>query len=145
MIRRKSSGLSTKASPIRSAASTASACRTACCAATAWRRPGTVTRPRPGECDDAAYIDRTDHPPASKALAALGLVEPPPAGKNLPELMYSIFFATDHTTHFYALGAPDFIVGPDAPVAERNILGVIQQGGMDVAGKALKMRHEGHY
>jgi F420-non-reducing hydrogenase large subunit len=58
--------------------------------------------------------------------------------------MYSIFFATDHTTHFYALGAPDFIVGPDAPAAERNILGVINKVGMEIAGKVLKMRRDGH-
>jgi F420-non-reducing hydrogenase large subunit len=85
------------------------------------------------------------HMAASKALDALWHVDPPPTGKKLRELFYSIFFATDHTTHFYALGAPDFIVGPDAPVAERNILGVIKKVGMEVAGKVLKMRHDGHY
>jgi F420-non-reducing hydrogenase large subunit len=84
------------------------------------------------------------HMASAKALDALWHVEPPPAGKKLRELMYSIFFATDHTTHFYALGAPDFIVGPDAPPAERNILGVIQKVGMEVAGKVLKMRRDGH-
>jgi F420-non-reducing hydrogenase large subunit len=84
------------------------------------------------------------HMAASKALDALWHVDPPPTGKKLRELFYSIFFATDHTTHFYALGGPDFIVGPDAPVAERNILGVIKKVGMGVAGKVLKMRHDGH-
>ncbi len=84
------------------------------------------------------------HMAASKALDALFHVEVPPTGKKLRELMYSIFYATDHTTHFYALGAPDFIVGPEAPVAERNILGVIQKVGMEVAGKVLKMRRDGH-
>ncbi|MCJ7511415.1 MAG: Ni/Fe hydrogenase subunit alpha [Anaerolineales bacterium] len=84
------------------------------------------------------------HMAASKALDAVFHVEPPPAGKKLRELMYSIFFATDHTTHFYALGGPDFIVGPDAPAAERNILGVVAKVGMEVAGKVLKMRRDGH-
>jgi len=84
------------------------------------------------------------HMASAKALDALWHVEPPPTGKKLRELMYSIFYATDHTTHFYALGAPDFIVGPDAPVAERNILGVIAKVGMEVAGKVLKMRRDGH-
>jgi len=84
------------------------------------------------------------HMASSKALDALFHVEPPPTAKKLRELMYSLFYATDHTTHFYALGAPDFIVGPEAPVAERNILGVIQKVGMDVAGKVLKMRRDGH-
>ena len=86
----------------------------------------------------------THHIASSKALDALFHVDPPPTAKKLRELMYSIFFATDHTTHFYALGAPDFIVGPEAPVAERNILGVIQKVGMEVAGKVLKMRRDGH-
>jgi len=84
------------------------------------------------------------HMAAAKALDALWHVDPPPTGKKLRELFYSIFYATDHTTHFYALGGPDFIVGPDAPAAERNILGVIKKVGMDVAGKVLKMRHDGH-
>jgi F420-non-reducing hydrogenase large subunit len=84
------------------------------------------------------------HMAASKALDAVFGVEPPPTAKKLRELFYSIFYATDHTTHFYALGGPDFVVGPDAPPAERNILGVIKKVGMDVAGKVLKMRRDGH-
>jgi len=81
---------------------------------------------------------------ATKALDALFGVEPPTTAKKLRELFYSIFYATDHTTYFYALGGPDFVVGPDAPPAERNILGVIKKVGMDVAGKVLKMRRDGH-
>ncbi len=81
---------------------------------------------------------------SSKALDALFHVDPPPTAKKLRELFYSIFFATDHTTHFYALGGPDFVVGPNAPKAERNILGVVDKVGMDVAGKVLKMRADGH-
>lgn len=84
------------------------------------------------------------HMAATKALDGVFHVDPPPAAKKLRELMYSIFYATDHTTHFYALGGPDFICGPDAPPAERNILGVIQKVGMDVAGKVLTMRKNGH-
>jgi F420-non-reducing hydrogenase large subunit len=85
------------------------------------------------------------HMAATKALDAMFHVDPPPAAKKLRELFYSIFFATDHTTHFYALGGPDFVVGPDAPPAERNILGVVKKVGMDVAGKVLKMRRDGHH
>ncbi len=80
------------------------------------------------------------HMAATKALDALFHVDPPPAAKKLRELFYSIFYATDHTTHFYALGGPDFVVGPTAPAAERNILGVVKKVGMDIAGKVLKMR-----
>jgi len=84
------------------------------------------------------------HMAATKALDAMFHVDPPPTAKNLRELIYSIFYATDHTTHFYALGGPDFVVGPTAPKAERNILGVIAKVGMDVAKHVLKMRHDGH-
>ncbi|MGA9533786.1 MAG: Ni/Fe hydrogenase subunit alpha [Anaerolineales bacterium] len=85
------------------------------------------------------------HMASSKALDELFHVEPTATAKKLRELLYSIFFATDHTTHFYALGGPDFVMGPDAPVAERNILGVIRKVGMDVAGQVLKMRRDGHH
>jgi F420-non-reducing hydrogenase large subunit len=91
-----------------------------------------------GVCPEAHHLA------ATKALDAVFGVEPPPTAKKLRELFYSIFYATDHTTHFYALGGPDFVVGPDAPPAERNILGVIKKVGMDVAGKVLKMRRDGH-
>jgi F420-non-reducing hydrogenase large subunit len=91
-----------------------------------------------GVCPEAHHIAGT------KALDALFHVDPPPTAKKLRELFYSIFYATDHTTHFYALGGPDFVVGPTAPPAERNILGVIAKVGMDVAKHVLKMRHDGH-
>ncbi|MGD8633848.1 MAG: Ni/Fe hydrogenase subunit alpha [Anaerolineales bacterium] len=92
-----------------------------------------------GVCPEAHHMAST------KALDALFHVDPPATAKKLRELFYSIFYATDHTTHFYALGGPDFVMGPDAPVAERNILGIIQKVGMEVAGKVLKMRHDGHH
>ncbi len=85
------------------------------------------------------------HMAATKALDAMFHVDPPPAAKKLRELFYSIFFTTDHTTHFYALGGPDFVVGPQAPAAERNILGVVKKVGMEIAGKVLKMRRDGHH
>ena len=31
----------------------------------------------------------------------------------------------DHVLHFYISAGPDFIVGPDAPKQDRNILGVV--------------------
>jgi F420-non-reducing hydrogenase large subunit len=91
-----------------------------------------------GVCPEAHHLA------ATKALDAVFHVDPPPAAKKLRELFYSVFFATDHTTHFYALGGPDFVVGPEAPPAERNLIGVIHKVGMDVAGKVLKMRRDGH-
>ncbi len=85
------------------------------------------------------------HMAATKALDDLFKVDPPPTAKKLRELLYSIFFVTDHTTHFYALGGPDFILGPDAPKTERNIIGVIKKVGLEIGKKVLKMRRDGHH
>ena len=57
---------------------------------------------------------------ASKAADTAYKVDPPRTGKMLRELLYSAFYCADHTTHFYALGGPDFVMGPDAPVAEQK-------------------------
>ncbi|MFN2117803.1 MAG: Ni/Fe hydrogenase subunit alpha [Candidatus Promineifilaceae bacterium] len=84
------------------------------------------------------------HMAAAKAGDAVYGVDPPSAAKKLRELLYMGFFFTDHTTHFYALGGPDFVMGPDAPVAERNILGVIHKVGMEIAGQVLQARKYGH-
>ncbi len=84
------------------------------------------------------------HMAAAKASDAVYHVEVPRTGKMLRELLYSAFYCTDHTTHFYALGGPDFIMGPDAPVAERNILGVIHKVGLEIGGKVIQMRKYGH-
>jgi len=84
------------------------------------------------------------HMAASKAADAVYKVDPPLTAKMLRELLYMAFYCTDHTTHFYALGGPDFIMGPDAPVAERNILGVIHKVGLEIGGKVIQMRKYGH-
>ncbi len=84
------------------------------------------------------------HMAAAKAADAVYHVEPPSAARKLRELLYSAFYVTDHTTHFYALGGPDFVMGPDAPVAERNILGVIHKVGLEIGGKVIQSRKYGH-
>ena len=84
------------------------------------------------------------HMAAAKAADAVYHVDPPPTAKKLRELLYSAFYVTDHATHFYALGGPDFIMGPDAPVAERNILGVIHKVGLEIGGKVIQARKAGH-
>jgi F420-non-reducing hydrogenase large subunit len=85
------------------------------------------------------------HMASVKALDRLFAVEPPPAANKLRELLYMAFFVTDHATHFYALGGPDFIVGPDAPAAERNILGVIRKVGLDAGKKVIECRARNHH
>jgi len=62
------------------------------------------------------------HMASTKTLDAAFNVEPTSAAKKLRELMYSGYFVYDHTLHFYYLGGPDFIVGPQAPAAEPPIL-----------------------
>jgi F420-non-reducing hydrogenase large subunit len=84
------------------------------------------------------------HMAGAKAVDAVYHVNPPPAAKKLRELLYSAFYVTDHTTHFYALAGPDFVMGPDAPVAERNILGIIHKVGLEIGGKVLQCRKYGH-
>ncbi len=84
------------------------------------------------------------HMAAAKAIDAVYKVDPPPAGKKLRELFYMAFYCTDHTTHFYALGGPDFVVGPDAPAAERNILGVIAKVGLEIGGQVIACRKRNH-
>ncbi len=80
------------------------------------------------------------HMAAAKACDAVFHVEVPPTAKKLRQLLYNVFYAGDHTTHFYVLGGPDFVVGPDAPPAERNILGVVKKVGLEVGGKVIEMR-----
>ncbi|PDW04498.1 Ni/Fe hydrogenase subunit alpha [Candidatus Viridilinea mediisalina] len=84
------------------------------------------------------------HMAATKTLDALFNVEPPAAAKKLRELFYSSFYVTDHTTHFYALAGPDFVLGPDAPPAERNILGVVRKVGLEIGRAVIDARIRNH-
>ena len=84
------------------------------------------------------------HMAAAKAADMVYHVDPPRTAKMLRELLYSAFYVTDHATHFYALAGPDFVMGPDAPVAERNILGVIHKVGLEIGGKVINARKAGH-
>jgi F420-non-reducing hydrogenase large subunit len=84
------------------------------------------------------------HMAGAKAVDAVYHVDPPRTAKMLRELLYSAFYVTDHATHFYALAGPDFVMGPDAPVAERNILGVIHKVGLEIGGQVIQCRKYGH-
>jgi len=83
------------------------------------------------------------HFAATKALDAAFNVDPPSAAKKLRELMYSGYYIYDHILHFYFLGGPDFVVGPDAPAAKRNVLGVIEKAGVEVGKEVIKHRAYG--
>ena len=77
---------------------------------------------------------------SAKACDAVYKMDIPPTAKMLRELLYNIFYVTDHTTHFYALAGPDFVVGPDAPKEQRNILGIIHKVGVEIGGKVVGLR-----
>jgi len=83
------------------------------------------------------------HFAATKALDAAFHVEPPVAAKKLRELMYMGYFIYDHILHFYYLGGPDFVVGPDAPASKRNVIGVIEKAGVEVGKEVIKHRAYG--
>jgi len=80
------------------------------------------------------------HMASTKALDDLWKVEPTSAAKKIRELMYNAFQAEDHILHFFFLGGPDFVVGPQAPAAERNVLGVIAKAGLEAGKKVIEVR-----
>jgi len=80
------------------------------------------------------------HMAATKTLDDLFKVEPTTTAKKIRELMYNAFQAEDHILHFFFLGGPDFVVGPQAPAGERNVLGVIAKAGLETGGKVIEMR-----
>jgi len=77
---------------------------------------------------------------SGKAVDAVYKVKIPAAAAKLRELYYMAHFMHSHTAHFYALAAPDFVVGPDAPPAERNILGLINKVGIDIGKEVIRQR-----
>jgi F420-non-reducing hydrogenase large subunit len=83
------------------------------------------------------------HMAGAKALDAAFNVEPTETAKKLRELEYAAYFIYDHILHFYFLGGPDFVVGPDAPAAKRNVLGVIEKAGLDIGKEVIKHRAYG--
>jgi len=77
---------------------------------------------------------------SGKAVDAVYKTDPPRAAKKLRELLYSAHYVHSHTLHFFALAAPDFVLGPDAKPAERNILGLINKVGLEIGKEVIKNR-----
>lgn len=80
------------------------------------------------------------HMASGKAVDAVYGVEPTTTAKKLRELFYMAHFVHSHIAHFYALAAPDFVVGPDADPAKRNVLGVIEVVGKEIGTEVIKQR-----
>ncbi len=87
-----------------------------------------------GVCPGAHHIA------ATKALDAVFGCDPPVAVKKLRELFYSAHFIHSHIAHFYALAAPDFVLGPAAPPEKRNILGLVESVGVQTGTEVIKHR-----
>lgn len=87
-----------------------------------------------GVCPGAHHIA------SSKALDALFGVQPPPAARAIREMYYHLHTYEDHILHFFILAGPDFIVGPAADPARRNILGVIDRVGVEVGKQVIATR-----
>ncbi|MEM4729120.1 MAG: Ni/Fe hydrogenase subunit alpha [Thermoplasmata archaeon] len=79
------------------------------------------------------------HLASAKAGDAVLGVDIPPAARKLRELLNAFAYVEEHLLHFYFLAAPDFIMGPGAPVGERNIFGIIKKM-PDVATKVAMAR-----
>src|SRR5512136_2469326 len=80
------------------------------------------------------------HMASTKALDDLYQVEPTSAARKIRELVYNAFMLEDHALHVYILGGPDFIVGPEAPPAQRNVLGVIGKVGVEIGTRVIQTR-----
>jgi F420-non-reducing hydrogenase large subunit len=80
------------------------------------------------------------HMASAKACDAVYRVEPPATAIKLRRLLYNTFYVADHAVHFYVLSGPDFVVGPDAPVSERNIFGLIRKVGIETGQKVIRSR-----
>jgi len=75
-----------------------------------------------------------------KAADGVYQVEPTPTARKIRELLLNAHYVEDHAAILYALGLPDFVVGPTADPAVRNLIGVAQVVGADFVKTVLKKR-----
>lgn len=81
------------------------------------------------------------HLASNKAVDRCFGVTPPPAGQKLRELIQTIAQAEDKLLHFFFLAAADFVIGPDADYAVRNVIGVAKAN-PDLAKQVVQMRYK---
>ena len=89
-----------------------------------------------GVCPGAHHIA------SGRALDAVYKTEPTPAAEKLRRLFYEAHYVHSHIAHFFALAAPDYVLGPAAPKAQRNVLGVVGAVGLEIGGAVLKARSQ---
>ena len=81
------------------------------------------------------------HNASAKATDAVFGVDPPSAGKKLRELCNSIAYMEEHILHFFFLAGADFVLGPGADYAVRNVIGIIGAA-PDIARNVVVSRHK---
>lgn len=81
------------------------------------------------------------HLASNKAVDRCFGVTPTPAGHKLRELVQTIAQAEDKLLHFFFLAAADFVIGPDADYAVRNVIGVAKAN-PELAKKVVTMRQK---
>ena len=77
---------------------------------------------------------------AMKASDGVYGVVPTSTARKLRELFFNAHYVEDHAVILYALGLPDFVVGPGAPAAQRNVVGLINAVGADLGREVLRKR-----
>lgn len=82
------------------------------------------------------------HVVSAKATDAVFGIQPPETAQKLRELTLLGQYIHSHSLHFYFLGAPDLVLGPDSDPAERNVVGLIKNN-PDLAKMAIKTRKIG--
>lgn len=91
-------------------------------------------------CHICGICPWSHHLASSKAGDACFGVMPPPAAVKLRRLMQMIAYVGDKLLHFYFLAAPDFVIGPDADYAVRNVVGIVDAA-PDIAKQVVHYRH----
>jgi F420-non-reducing hydrogenase large subunit len=82
------------------------------------------------------------HLASVKAVEDAWDITPPPAAVKIRRLMIEAKQLSSHAIHFYALAAPDFVFGPFADPAVRNVAAVLKHL-PDVAVQAIKLMEFG--
>lgn len=80
------------------------------------------------------------HMAGAKAVDGCFGGEIAPVARKLRDMYYHAHYIHSHIAHFYALAAPDFVVGPDADPSIRNILGVVAKVGLEIGGQVIRAR-----
>jgi F420-non-reducing hydrogenase large subunit len=89
-----------------------------------------------GVCPTAHHIA------SAKALDELFNVSLPLAAKKIRELVYHAFMFEDHLLHVYYLGGPDWLMGPDVPASQRNIIGLADRMGKSFTSIMMATRNK---